>query len=185
MNFETKKTTDRRCEFWLQFENGTKMFAEMLDPVAAQSELIPLAGELAREATMLRDFSAVSQKKEVVINADDHVRSEVISRNDNRSSTENKSILKSALGKREEEKENAVTFENVDQESMLSKNEPKASSVPKKYDPKDDLKDYVKDKGASLTFTYKQGLVVQILPNGAVQQTIPLNGENQKKQAVI
>lgn len=35
LNFETKKTTDRRCEFWLEFENGTKMFAELVDPVAS------------------------------------------------------------------------------------------------------------------------------------------------------
>ena len=31
LNFETKKSTDRRCEFWLEFENGAKMFAEMMD----------------------------------------------------------------------------------------------------------------------------------------------------------
>lgn len=34
MNFETKKIMDRRADFWLQFENGTKMFADMIDPVA-------------------------------------------------------------------------------------------------------------------------------------------------------
>ena len=41
MNFETKKIMDRRAEFWLQFENGTKMFAEMIDPVAASVDMIP------------------------------------------------------------------------------------------------------------------------------------------------
>jgi hypothetical protein len=41
LNFETKKTMDRRCEFWLEFENGTKMFAEMLDPAPVQLNLIP------------------------------------------------------------------------------------------------------------------------------------------------
>jgi hypothetical protein len=35
LNFESKKVSDRRCEFWLEFENGVKMFAEMLDPVPA------------------------------------------------------------------------------------------------------------------------------------------------------
>jgi hypothetical protein len=39
------------------------------------------------------------------------------------------------------------------------------------------MSDYVKDKGASLTFTYKEGLVVQILPNGDVLQTICANEE--------
>lgn len=91
MNFETKKTCDRRCEFWLEFENGTKMFAEMLDPVAAQSELIPSAGDLAREA--VRDHSTVSNRKEVVISQE--LREGGTSRNADRSSAENKSILKS------------------------------------------------------------------------------------------
>ena len=31
LNFDTRKATDRRCEFWLEFENGVKMRAEMLD----------------------------------------------------------------------------------------------------------------------------------------------------------
>ena len=31
---------------------------------------------------------------------------------------------------------------------------------------------YEADKGANLTFTFNDGLVVQILPNGNVQQTI-------------
>jgi len=41
MNFETKRASDRRCEFWLEFENGVKMFAEMIDPVKANQDLIP------------------------------------------------------------------------------------------------------------------------------------------------
>ena len=44
LNFETKKTLDRRCQFWLNFENGTKMYAEMLDSVEPASELIPFDG---------------------------------------------------------------------------------------------------------------------------------------------
>lgn len=36
--------------------------------------------------------------------------------------------------------------------------------------------DYEADRGASMTFTYKEGLVVQILPNGNVQQSIVKNG---------
>ena len=33
LNFETKLASDRRCDFWLEFENGVKMFAEMLNSV--------------------------------------------------------------------------------------------------------------------------------------------------------
>ncbi len=51
MNFETKKSTDRRGEFWLEFENGVKMFAEMLDPVSADIDSVPSNGEESRQPT--------------------------------------------------------------------------------------------------------------------------------------
>ncbi len=41
LNFDTKKSTDRRCEFWLEFDNGVKMQAEMIEAVTAPTELIP------------------------------------------------------------------------------------------------------------------------------------------------
>ena len=41
LSLEAKKKTDRRGELWLEFENGTKMFAEMLDPTPAAIEQIP------------------------------------------------------------------------------------------------------------------------------------------------
>lgn len=43
LNFDTRKSTDRRCEFWLEFENGMKLQAEMLDVVPPLSEAIPPA----------------------------------------------------------------------------------------------------------------------------------------------
>lgn len=45
--------------------------------------------------------------------------------------------------------------------------------------------DYEADRGASLTFTYKEGLVVQILPNGNVQQSIVKNDSLKKKTSVL
>ena len=44
---------------------------------------------------------------------------------------------------------------------------------------------YEADKGAHLTFTFAEGLVVQILPNGNVQQTIIGSEKLKKKEAVI
>jgi len=41
LSLEAKRKTDRRCEFWLEFENGVKMFAEMLDPAPAAVDQIP------------------------------------------------------------------------------------------------------------------------------------------------
>jgi hypothetical protein len=109
MNFETKKTTDQRAEFWLQFENGTKMFAEMIDPMEAHRELIPGDGVGAsQEHILMKDNTS---RKEVTINADD-ATNEQSSRHDNRSNLENKSILKSALGKRSAEEGQEVTFDN-------------------------------------------------------------------------
>jgi len=46
---------------------------------------------------------------------------------------------------------------SVAQETVTQ--EPKKSTA-KLQEPKNDMKDYVKEKGASLTFTYKEGLVV-------------------------
>ena len=44
---------------------------------------------------------------------------------------------------------------------------------------------YEADKGAHLTFTFNEGLVVQILPNGNVQQTIIGSETLKKKESVI
>ena len=44
---------------------------------------------------------------------------------------------------------------------------------------------YEPDRGSSLTFTYKEGLIVQVLPNGNVQQTIIKNEQLSKKQSVL
>lgn len=35
LSLEVKKSMDRRSEFWLEFENGVKMFACMLDQAPA------------------------------------------------------------------------------------------------------------------------------------------------------
>ena len=44
LNFESRKSTDRRCEFWLSFENGVKLFVEMIDPSEQRLESIPPIG---------------------------------------------------------------------------------------------------------------------------------------------
>lgn len=31
LSFEAKRSLDRKCEFWLEFENGTRMSAEILE----------------------------------------------------------------------------------------------------------------------------------------------------------
>jgi hypothetical protein len=43
---------------------------------------------------------------------------------------------------------------------------------------------YNPDFGASLTFSFKEGLCCQILPNGAIQQTLIENGVNQTKTSL-
>ena len=45
--------------------------------------------------------------------------------------------------------------------------------------------DYEADRGTCMTFTYKEGLVVQILPNGSVQQSCIRNGILKKKTSVL
>ena len=41
VNMDTRKEQDRRCEFWLEFENGMRMHAEMLEDPAVDTDLIP------------------------------------------------------------------------------------------------------------------------------------------------
>lgn len=41
LSMEARKTVDNRCEFWIEFENGTRMHAEMQNSVRSRSELIP------------------------------------------------------------------------------------------------------------------------------------------------
>ena len=134
LNFETKKTMDRRCEFWLEFENGTKLFAEMIEPVSPQFDMIP-PSEVEDKSRVLN----ADKSKEVVIRIDDQIPTNQ-SRNEQQS--ENKSILK----KRTDEK---TDFIQSEPEFVISK---VATIVEKE--------DYVKDKGVSLTFTYKQGLTI-------------------------
>ena len=68
LNFETKKTMDRRCEFWLDFENGTKLFAEMIEPVSPQFDMIPPSEAEDKSRVLNADKS-----KEVVIRIDDQI----------------------------------------------------------------------------------------------------------------
>jgi hypothetical protein len=43
VNMDTRKDSDRRCEFWLEFENGVRMHVEMLEEPSINDEVIPVA----------------------------------------------------------------------------------------------------------------------------------------------
>ena len=43
VNMDTRKDQDRRCEFWIEFENGVRMHAEMLNEPETSTDLIPPA----------------------------------------------------------------------------------------------------------------------------------------------
>mmetsp|Transcript_41740 Transcript_41740/g.54972 ORF Transcript_41740/g.54972 Transcript_41740/m.54972 type:complete len:244 (+) Transcript_41740:1193-1924(+) len=40
-NLETRKASNRNCEFWLEFENKARLHIAMLEPVGPEKELIP------------------------------------------------------------------------------------------------------------------------------------------------
>lgn len=63
LNFDTRKSTDRRCEFWLEFDNGVKMQAEMIEAVSAPTELIPPVEPIYNQTPK-------PTKKEVIIRGD-------------------------------------------------------------------------------------------------------------------
>ena len=85
LNFDTRKTTDRRCEFWLEFENGVKLRAEMLDMVAPLSEMIPPSEPMISQTPK-------PIRKEVVIRGDHDVQ---LSTPDHRASMESHESLAS------------------------------------------------------------------------------------------
>ena len=60
-----------------------------------------------------------------------------------------------------------VNFEQKLSDNSLPMRGPASSAMSNKEKTKD-LGDWQKDKGTSLTFTFKEGLNVQILPSGAV-----------------
>lgn len=95
LNFDTKKSTDRRCEFWLEFENGVKMQAEMIDAVAAPTDLIP-------PVQPIFDQTPKPVKKEVIIRGDPNDPNSIQSSQnfaDNRQSFESRDSLASRDGK--------------------------------------------------------------------------------------
>lgn len=68
----------------------------------------------------------------------------------------------------------------IDKQASSAKDPMAVSKSQLMYDP-----NYEADKGASMTFTYKEGLVVQILPNGNVQQNLVRNSVIAKKNSVL
>lgn len=40
-NLETKKASNRNCQFWLEFENKARLHIAMIEPAEANKELIP------------------------------------------------------------------------------------------------------------------------------------------------
>ena len=95
LNFDTKKSTDRRCEFWLEFDNGVKMQAEMIEALSAPTELIP-------PVEPIYDQTPKPTKKEVIIKRDPNDANSMHSTQqfaDNRQSFESRDSLASRDGK--------------------------------------------------------------------------------------
>jgi hypothetical protein len=151
LNFDTRKSTDRRCEFWLEFENGVKFQAEMLDPVSVPTELIPPVEPMFGQTP--KPF-----RKEVIIKGDldnpaspsntllDVNRQSFESR-ESLASRDGKSILKqSAIAKRVE----GMTESVLSSQTSATKNE-KQAEITTSNNPSDN---YQANKGASLSFTF-------------------------------
>lgn len=100
LNFDTRKATDRRCEFWLEFENGVKMQAEILDPVTAPTELIPpsepgseqISKPVQKQVIIRGEFNEPGLMQSLEVN-----KSSVESRDSINSREVGQSILKSSV----------------------------------------------------------------------------------------
>jgi len=61
-NLETKKASNRNCQFWLEFENKARLSIAMIEPVEAQKELIPPISNLdVKSNTKRAEIGTISQ----------------------------------------------------------------------------------------------------------------------------
>jgi len=108
LNFDTRKSTDRRCEFWLEFENGVKLQAEMLDVVSPLSEAIPPVEPILsptpkpiKKEVVIRggDFGAQSSTIEIIRQSVDSHESLNSKRSENKAiMNESKGIMNESKG---------------------------------------------------------------------------------------
>ena len=200
-NLETKKASDRNCEFWLEFENKARLHIAMLDPVAAEKDLIPPQTNpidaSSRRHPDLGSVESIEQiKPDTGEGASPSRKADSQLGDPNAAAVDggNMGTIDSTI---RESKDRTITDNQpgdptktvtidaseptlIDRQASSTKDPMAVSKSQLMYDP-----NYESDKGASMTFTYKEGLVVQILPNGNVQQNLVRNSVLAKKNSVL
>lgn len=107
LSSEARKTVDTRCEFWLEYENGVRMHAEMLDVVKPKSDLIPPMDNLGSNSVT---FKETSKQVQIDENADPTERDERNATGLSDKSRNNKSALRVSQEKKSMDDSNAVHF---------------------------------------------------------------------------
>ena len=192
-NQETKKASNRNCQFWLEFENKSRLHIAMIEPAEAQKELIPPIDNLDvknnTKRAVLGTITHDSIENDGTAHQDAALASERLKSSlaggavteqpkdqDTIASTSIKDPMQSIDAK-------TVTIDASKPEEMNVAPEAQQSQMGKSqlnFDP-----NYEADRGTSMTFTYKEGLVVQILPNGNVQQSIVQNDKLKGKKTSV
>jgi len=172
LSSEARKTVDTRCEFWLEFENGVRMHAEMVDQVKSKSDLIPPMDNGVSMSVMKEPTKQVQIDEDADLNEDERNKTTYSDK------SRNKSSLRVSQERKSVDESNAVHFnegEKADDAGSVARS-------PAQMGVQDD---YVSNRGASLTFTYNEGLTIQVLPDGSVRQTIVGNKKENKKQPMV
>lgn len=151
-NRELWEGRDKRCDFWLEFENGVKLLVEMVDKVAVNMADIPLQEPEKQEKLESPDISIEQQDGDNTGTA--------------AADANNTSIQGLA------QQSDSLAVDQPDQPSPTAQAaQQRLFSAQSRHRPHNQ-DNYEPTKGARLSFTFEDGLVVQILPNGDISQQI-------------
>ena len=170
---EGRQNKDVRCEMWIQFENGTRVLVEMQDKQNLNLQEIPPSEPVQEleegvDATSQPDElnhsveGSVDKNKHMIIQ--DGSKLDVGQKSQMSRNASQKSIGTKSQGSVDNRSQKTA------QKSVASR---KSGNVPPEQ--QDNWDPY---SGAKLTFTFKQGLTVCILPNGDVLQKLIKNPES-------
>lgn len=163
INMDTRKDSDRRCTFWLEFENACRLSVDMLDDPEIEESLIPVYDNTLLEEQNKKTLD-LNNTSELAADADldgRESKQEGILKTSSSPSKTNLDAKRDSTNPSGDK----VEFKEELEEDQDTVNELPTQAKPSAiiYDP------YDKNKGACLTFTYKEGLIAKILPNGDIQ----------------
>lgn len=196
-NRDAKKFQDKRVDFWLVFENGVRLTIEMQEHQEADMENIPpsrlpswLQKKIDHELKLQQKEeessvdqqqmdSQMSQSPEALTNRDRSPKGQTGMQTENEDEqeqfrkTQQSAVTNQQSNASKKNDQDAVPQdgegdgdgEGVREDEFVEQEDPELKDGALLFEGEHDL-----TKGAKLTFTFKEGLIVQVQPNGDVLQ---------------